>query len=206
MLFDHHSLVEAQQNPRGDWHALYTRPRHEKAAARVLENKGFDVFLPLYTTRHQWQDRIKLVTLPLFPSYVFLNGGLERWVPIVSTPGVCDFVRFGGEPAVIAASEIEAIRRLLDSTFCVEPHPFLRSGDWVRVKHGPLEGLEGILTRKKNVSRLVLSVEMLGRSAAVEVDAATVERIPARGAVHASEGFDRLASVPTTGLPSMLAA
>lgn len=204
MLFDHSRL--AQQKPRGEWHALYTRPRHEKAAALVLANKGFDVFLPLYTTRHQWQDRIKQVTLPLFPSYVFLKGGLERWVRIVSTPGVCDFVRFGDQPAVIAVSEIEAIRRFLNSTFRVEPHPFLRAGDWVRVKHGPLEGLEGILTRKKNVSRLVLSVEMLGKSAAVEVDAATVERIPARGAVHASEAFDRPAFVPTVGLPGVLAA
>jgi len=179
MFFDGNSPAKQSH----DWHALYTRPRHEKAAARLLENKGFHIFLPLYTTRHKWQDRIKQVVLPLFPSYVFVQGGFDRWVQIVSTPGVCDLVRVGDQPAVISLTEIEGIRRLLDSTFRVEPHPFLRSGTWVRVKHGPLEGLEGVLTRQKNISRLVLSVEMLGKSAAVEVDAADVECIPGRPAV-----------------------
>lgn len=192
MSFDSHSATKLSR-PR-DWHVLYTRPRHEKAAARVLENKGFDIFLPLYTTRHKWQDRIKQVVLPLFPSYVFVRGGFDRWVQIVSTPGVCDLVRVGDQPAVISLAEIEGIRRLLETSFRVEPHPFLKSGDWVRVKHGPLEGLEGILTRKKNISRLVLSVEMLGKSAAVEVDAANVERIPARGANPAVENRPAVAT------------
>lgn len=169
--------IENAQIARGPWHALYTRHRHEKAAARVLVNKGFEVFLPLYTTQHQWQDRVKQVSLPLFPSYLFLRGGLDRWPQIVTTPGVCEVVRCGGRPAVIPVVEIEGVKRLLASTLRVEPHPFLKSGDWVRVKWGPLAGLEGILIRRKQVSRLVLSIAMLGQSAAVEVDAAVVERV-----------------------------
>jgi transcription antitermination factor NusG len=88
-------------------------------------------------------------------------------------------VSYGNRPAAIPHSEIEGVRRIVESTLRVEPHPFLRSGDWVRVKYGPIAGVEGILLRKKNTARLVLSMQMLGKSAAVEVDATDVERIPA---------------------------
>lgn len=189
-----------QENARATchpWHALYTRHRHEKAAARVLVNKRFDVFLPLYTTEHRWQDRVKEVALPLFPSYLFLRGGLDRWPQIITTPGVCEVVRCGGQPAVIPVAEIEAIRRLLASSLRVEPHPFLKRGDWVRIKWGPLTGLEGILVRQKQVSRLVLSIEMLGKSAAVEVDVSAVERITARAAGFGPLLLDRRLSTPS---------
>jgi transcription antitermination factor NusG len=163
------------------WYALYTRNQHEKLAARILTNKGFDIFLPLYTAGHKWQDRVKQVSLPLFPGYLFIQGGLDRWLQIMTTPGVCSVVGYGGKPSEIPGSEIEGIQRMVESALRVEPHPFLKTGDWVRVKSGALVGLEGILIRKKNLTRLVLSVEMLGKSASVEVDIATVERIPVRG-------------------------
>ncbi len=109
-----------------------------------------------------------------------MREGLERWLPILTTPGVSSIVSWGARPAAIPVSDIEGLRRIVESTLCVEPHPFLRSGDWVRVKYGPIAGLEGILLRKKNTARLVLSLEMLGKSAAVEVDATDVERIPGK--------------------------
>ncbi len=161
-----------------NWYAVCTRHQHEKAAARMLEYREFEVFLPLYAARHRWQDRIKEVSLPLFPGYLFVRERLDRLLPILTTPGVCRIVSCGGRPAVIPFSEIEGVRRIVESNLRVEPHPFLKSGDWVRVKHGPLAGLEGILLRKKNMTRLVLSVEMLGESAAVEVDTTHVERMP----------------------------
>lgn len=162
------------------WYAVCTRHQHEKVAARILVDKAFEVFLPLYKARRKWQDRIKEITVPLFPGYLFVQGGFERWLQILSTAGVASIVSCAGRPAAISSSEIEAIRQIVESSLRVEPHPFLRSGDWVRVRYGPIAGVEGILLRKKNTARLVLSVEMLGKSAAVEVDASHVERIPAR--------------------------
>ncbi|MFZ0739705.1 MAG: UpxY family transcription antiterminator [Candidatus Acidiferrales bacterium] len=159
------------------WHAVYTRHQHEKTVAQILTNKGFEILLPLYQVSRRWQDRVKLLSLPLFPCYVFLKGGFERRLEVVSTPGIHAFVLSAGHPAAIPSVEIDAIRRGAESGGHVEPHPFLRNGERVRVKSGPLEGIQGILVRKKSLCRLVLSVEMLGKAASVEVEAAQVERL-----------------------------
>jgi transcription antitermination factor NusG len=161
----------------GNWYVLYTRHQHEKTVAQMLCNKGFEILLPLYSSVNRWKDRTKLITLPLFPCYVFLRGGLERRVDIMKTPGVNALVSSVGQPALVPAEEIEAIQRIVASGAGVEPHPFMKCGDRVKVKGGPLSGLEGILVRKKDLYRLVLSVEMLGKSASVEVDSFLVERL-----------------------------
>jgi transcription antitermination factor NusG len=162
------------------WYALYTRHQHEKVVAQVLAKKGFEVFLPLYQVVRHWKDRTKQLSVPLFPCYIFLRGGTDRRLDVVMTPGVHDFVGSGGRPVPISPPEIDAVRRVVERSMRIEPHPFLRCGDWVRVKCGSLQGIEGILVRKKNFSRLVLSVELLERSAAVEVDVGMVERISHR--------------------------
>ncbi len=159
------------------WYALYTRHQHEKMVHQVLTNKGFNTFLPLYATTHNWKDRTKALTLPLFPCYVFLKGGVERRLQILTTPGIYGVVSSAGQPAAIPDIEIEAIRRVVQSGVRVESHPYLKCGNWVRVKCGPLAGIEGILLRKKNISRLVLSVEILGTAAAIEVSAFQVEEV-----------------------------
>lgn len=159
------------------WHALYTRHQHEKIIAQSLSNKGIEVFLPLYNAVHQWKDRTKTLSLPLFPCYVFLRARNNRRLDILTTPGVHMFVTVAGQPALIDQSEIEAVRRVVECTLKAEPHPFLKYGDRVRVRSGPLAGIDGILLRKKGPSRLVLSVEMLEKSIAVEIDAFLVERI-----------------------------
>jgi len=166
------------------WYAIYTRHQHEKTVARILTSKGFETFLPLYSTVHNWKDRAKLVFLPLFPCYVFLKRGLERWLDIVTTPGIHALVSTAGRPAAIPETEIDGIRRAVESGASIEPHPLLKSGDWVRVKSGPLEGIEGMLIRRRSQFRLVLSVEMLHQSASVEVELSTVERI---ASVHTAE-------------------
>ena len=158
------------------WYAVYTRHQHEKTVARSLESRGHQVFLPLYGSMHRWQDRIKQLWLPLFPCYVFVRGGLDRRVQILSTPGACMIVGWGGRPAAIPQAEITAVRQVVESSLRAEPHPLLKCGDRVRVKFGALQGVEGFLVRKKNVFRLVISVEMLGGSAAVEVDGCNVEQ------------------------------
>jgi transcription antitermination factor NusG len=159
------------------WYALYTRHQHEKNVARALAGKGLEVFLPLYTSVHRWKDRDKRVSLPLFPTYVFLQSPIERWQPVLSTPGVHSVVGFAGRPAMIPRAEIEAVRKLVGSSMMAEPHPFLKCGDRVRLTAGPLGGLEGLLVRKRNSWKLVVSVEMLQRSVAVEIDASMVEPV-----------------------------
>jgi transcription antitermination factor NusG len=159
------------------WWAIYTRHQHEKVVADMLAAKGFEVFLPLYDSVRRWKDRQKLLSLPLFPCYVFICGGANRRFKVLSTPGVHMALTHGDRIAVIPDKEIDAIRRTVDGPFRMEPHPFLRCGDRVRVVGGSLQGLEGILTRKKNQFRLVLSVDMLAKSVAVEIDAADVESI-----------------------------
>lgn len=169
-----------EKERQGGWYALFTRHQHEKAVEALLSRKGFETFLPLYSALRSWRDRNKIISLPLYPNYVFLHGGLDRRLAILGTPGVIGLVEFAGRASPIPKAEIEVIRRVIDSRMNVDPHPFLKCGDWVRVKSGPLEGIEGILVRKKSVHRLVLSVDLLQKSVSVEVGTAVVERA-ARG-------------------------
>lgn len=168
------SRVSADIDP---WYAIYTRHQHEKNVARILSDKGHETFLPLYRVAHRWKDRTQLVQLPLFPCYVFFRGGLAQQQEALRVPGVFSIVASSGRPAKIPATEIEGVRKLVESSLQIEPHPFLQCGDRVIVTSGPLQGLEGILIRKKNAFRLVISVDMLGRSAAVEIDAVNLQRI-----------------------------
>ena len=165
-----------------EWNAIYTRHQHEKIVADNLTRSGLEVFLPTYNVIRQWTDRKKCLSLPLFPCYVFLRSPFEQRWTILATPGVHSFVMCAGRPAPIPDLEIEAVRKAVASSLRVEPHPFLRCGDWVRVKSGPLEGIEGILVRKKGSYRLILSLQQVGKSMAVEVDAFSVEPLPHRAA------------------------
>lgn len=166
------------------WYALYTRHHHEKSVAAALTAKGFVVFLPLYSASRQWKDRTKIVSLPLFSCYVFLQGGLQRHLDIVTTPGIHGLVCCAGVPAIIPPQEMESLRQVVERSINIEPHPFIQRGDRVRVRRGPLEGVEGILVRKKNFHRLVLSVDLLGKSAAIEVDVSIVERVRSPEKIH----------------------
>ena len=172
--------IEMELQPATDsrnWYALFTRHQHEKSVALALSNKSHEVYLPLYRSVRQWQDRAKQIWLPLFPCYVFIRDGMDRQLQIVTTPGVLYIVGWGGRPTVVPHAQIDAIGRIIESCLRVETHPYLQCGDRVRVKTGPLMGLEGILTRKKGVAQLIVSMEMLGRSVAVEIDVLNVERI-----------------------------
>jgi transcription antitermination factor NusG len=165
------------------WCAVYTRHQHEKSISEMLKSKGFETFLPLYESTRRWKDRRKILSLPLFPSYVFVRGAHERRLPVLTTPGVHMIISRGERVATVPEEEIEAIRRVVEGRMGVEPHPFLRCGERVRVVRGSLEGVEGVLTRKKNLYRLILSVEMLAQSVSVEIDALDVIPVVQRSAV-----------------------
>jgi transcription antitermination factor NusG len=171
------SNMTGTNRERSEWYAVYTRHQHEKTVCENLAANGVEVFLPLYIVVRQWKDRTKHLSLPLFPCYVFLRKGSERRMKVLSTPGVHFFVEVAGRPAGISESEIDSIRKAVESNLVVEPHPFLRYGDRVRVRSGALAGVEGILVRRKSSYRLVLSADLLEKSVSVEVDAFSVEPI-----------------------------
>jgi transcription termination/antitermination protein NusG len=175
------SLNSEKPNSKAEeWWAVYTRHQHEKTAVEHLSRKGLETFLPLYNAVRQWKDRKKHLSLPLFPCYAFVRCSPERGALVLGTPGVRSTISIAGRPVPIPESEINAVRRAVESSLGVEPHPFVRHGDWIRIKSGPLAGIEGILIRRKGSCRLILSAELLQKSIAVEVDARSVELLPRR--------------------------
>lgn len=157
------------------WCAAYTRHQHEKTVAGHLATKGIETFLPLYASSRRWSDRTKTVWLPLFPGYIFFRGAPDCRLGILETPGIHMILYNGAHPAHIPESEIIAVRKLIAGPHSIASHPFLKCGERVRIKRGALAGVEGILVRKKNQCRLVVSVEMLSQSVSVEVDVFDVE-------------------------------
>jgi len=170
-LLDRNTYAPSRASvPRLPWYGIRTKFNHERVAAVVLQSKGYEQYLPVYRHRQRWSDRIVETDRPLFPGYVFCRFDARKRLPIVSTPGVVSVVGFGNEPAPISESEIDAVRAVLRSGLVAEPCPFLREGQRIRVRRGSLEGLEGILLKKKSDWRIVVSVAMLQRSVAVEID------------------------------------
>jgi transcriptional antiterminator RfaH len=155
---------------RHQWYALRIRSRFEGVAARHLRSTGCEEYLPLYTSSRRWSDRIKKVELPLFPGYMFCKFDIHDRLPIVVAPGVMSIVGIGKTPAPISESEILSIRQISASGLHYEPWPFLKDGQCVSVERGPLAGLEGTVLEVKTNWRLILSLPLLQRSVAVEIN------------------------------------
>lgn len=152
------------------WFAIRVRSNCEKVAALHLRERGYERFSPCYRVEAQWSDRKKDVNRFLFPGYVFCRLDPNNRLPVLSAPGVVGLVGFGKTPAVIPDEEIERIQCLVDSGLLVKPWPFLEVGQRVLIERGPLTGMEGILVEEKAECRLVLSINLLRRSVAAEVD------------------------------------
>ena len=161
--------------PLEHWYAVSVRPRHEKVVTRYLEQQRFNYFLPVYRSVRRWKDRRKELDVALFPGYVFVNLDLRDRLGVLRTPGVVQFVTFQGQPAAVPDSEIRALESSLSAGLRPQPHPYLRQGKKVRVKSGPLVDTEGIMIRRKEGFRLVLSIDLIMRSVMLEVDEADVE-------------------------------
>ncbi|HXM63361.1 MAG TPA: UpxY family transcription antiterminator [Terriglobales bacterium] len=157
------------------WYAAHVCSRHEKQVARQLEERRVSCFLPVYRSVRRWKDRRKELDLVLFPGYVFVHLDLKDRLRVLQVPSVVRFVSFNGHPAPLPDSEIEALNSGLAGGVRAEPHPYLKVGRRVRVKYGPLAGAQGILVRRKDKFRVVLSIDLIMRSVAVEVDEADVE-------------------------------
>jgi|SRR5271156_1803448 len=174
------------------WYAAYTKHQHEKKAAEYFSRNDFEVYLPLYKSAHRWKDRTQMVSLPLFPCYVFLKTNLVRRLDILRTPGVFGLAGNAAGPVAIPEGDLEMVRKITESPR-IEPHPYLACGDRVRVRLGPLSGAEGILTKVKNRYRVVISVELLQKAVAVEVDLSALERLSAGPHITISSNAWRIA-------------
>jgi transcription antitermination factor NusG len=153
-----------------EWYALCVRPRYEKLAAMMLTNKGYETLLPLYKCKRRRPDRYKEIQLPLFPGYLFCQFDPNARLPILTTPGVLHVVGSGRVPIPINEMEMQGVRHLAASALAAEPWPYLELGQKVYIHDGPLEGTVGILLALKNSHRLILSITLLRRAVAVEID------------------------------------
>ena len=156
------------------WFAVQVRARRELGISEQLRSLGYEWFLPLYSCKKRWSDRIKTVQLPLFPGYIFCRFDPLNRLPILKIPGVIQVVGFNRQPVPVDQDEIRAIQVLVASGLPHKPWPYLKVGDRVRIEAGPLRGLEGLLTEFQGNRQLVLSVTLLQRSVAVKIDSTSV--------------------------------
>ena len=170
------------------WFALRVKPNYEKPVSVALRVKGFDEFLPLFRSRRQWSDRVKVMDLPLFPGYLFCRLNLEERMPLITTPGFLYIVGVGKNPEPVAESEILAIQSVLRSGVPVTPWPSLVVGQKVQVKQGPLRGLVGVVAKIANQHRMYVSVTLLKRSISVEVAPEWIQPVEEVAVVPQTEG------------------
>jgi transcription antitermination factor NusG len=152
------------------WYAAYTCANHEGRVATHLALRSVDCFLPRSQSTRRWKDRRVQLTLPLFPGYVFVHIALRDRLHVLQIPGVVRLVGFSGTPAALHDEQIEALKRTLTNGRFAEPYPYLTAGRHVEVGSGPFRGLKGILLRRKGKFRFVVSIELIQRSVAIDMD------------------------------------
>lgn len=162
--------IEAQ------WHALYTRGRHEKIVQCELKKRGIETFLPIRKLKRQWSDRIKVVEEVLFQSYVFVQIPLKDRLTALNVYGAVSFVCFRTNvPAVIPTRDIAVLRRFEQEDLLMDPFPYLKEGHRVYIRSGAFKGVQGFVVKKNHQYRLVISLDILMQSVSVEIDAAAIE-------------------------------
>ena len=174
---DNSGVLTASADTLPRWFAVYTTPRHEKHVSEILAERQIETFLPLYRANRQWKKSSPVVLdLPLFPTYVFVRIARQARGVVLGTPGVLSIVGSSKESWALPNFEIDALRSgLLERK--IEPHPYLVVGERVRIMAGVMAGVEGVLVRKKSDLRVVLSLDTIMRSVAVEVNANDIEPV-----------------------------
>lgn len=168
-------LLDVDATPQ--WYAVCTRSNHERRVAVQFAERGVENFLPQYESVRRWKDRKVHLKMPLFPGYVFVHLALHHRLTVLQVPGVARLVGFAGRPSPVPEEEFAKIRGFLKQGLRAEPHPYLKAGRRVRVRSGPLEGMEGIVLRRKNGCRLVISLELIQRAMSVDVNSTDVEAV-----------------------------
>lgn len=162
------------RNSEHPWYVLRVKTNREKSIASLLRQKGYIDFLPLYTESRRWSDRLKETQIPLFPGYVFCRFDAQQRLPILTTPGVIHAVGTNGVPEAVSDVEIAALQLAVTSGRLLQPWPFLKIGQRVMIQHGPLRHVEGILAEIKGDRKLIISISLLQRSVAVQMERADV--------------------------------
>jgi transcription antitermination factor NusG len=157
-----------------NWFALQVRTRWESSTSVLLEGKGYQTFLPTFKLRKSWSGKIREVNAPLFPGYVFCQFDAQKRLPVLVTPGVLAVVGRGRTPIAVDEAEIAAIQNVVLAGIEAEPWPYLELGQKVRIESDPLRGMEGILANFKGRHRIVVSVTLLRRSVALDIDRSCV--------------------------------
>jgi transcriptional antiterminator RfaH len=186
----------SMRNQQWPWYAILTKTGRERNAMLLLENSGFECYLPVSKSSRRWSDRTKKIDVPLFPGYLFCRMNPNDRLPVLITPGVVLIVGRGKTPIPIEEHEITAIQRVSTSGLSTMSWPYLQVGQMARIEEGPLQGMTGIVVRIKSGLKLVLSVQLLQRSIAVEIDRSWIRGThPARTAEHhtATQAFDAAA-------------
>jgi len=180
---------------RDPWYALHVQTRYEKTVASGLRSRGYLGFLPVYTSVRRWSDRLQKIELPLFPGYVFSRIDINHRLPVLTIPGVIDIVGVGKVPHPVEDQEIEALQTVVGSGLLLEPWPFLKAGQRVKIQDGPLRDVEGTLSEIGERGKLIVSITLLQRSVAVTIDRSLIRpidsdqnQIPRQGPGRAS-GF-----------------
>lgn len=176
------------------WYALEVTPRKEHLVVAAVSDKGYECFLPVYDVRKVWSDRIKVTTVPLFSGYVFSRFDAQFRLPILLTPGVREVVGVAKIPVPITESELDAIRVAIRNGISLEPCDHLEEGSAVQVTKGPLAGVEGVLLRQRGQDRLILSVSLIQRSVALEIDRSCVEPLGKNHPYHQAATADNRAA------------
>lgn len=161
------------------WYAIYTRANHERSVSLQLEQRGVEHYLPQYESVRQWKDRKIRLQLPLFPGYVFGRFSLHDRLGVLQVPGVANLVTCAGRPIPVPEEEFRRVREVLSRGLRAEPHRYLTVGQRVRVTAGPLEGLSGIIVRRKNSTRFVVSLDLIQRSIAVDIAGSELQVVAA---------------------------
>lgn len=182
MLLDPVALSESEHGSEASpsllpWFAMQARLRYENLVAAYLRAKNYECFLPTYWCRRRWSDRVKDLEVPLFPGYLFCRFNAQDRLPILKTPGLISILGIGHSPVPVDETEINAVRTLVSSGLLHHPWPYASIGQRVRIEYGALTGLEGILQSFKGRHRIVVSVTLLQRSVAAEIDIAWVAPI-----------------------------
>jgi transcription antitermination factor NusG len=159
------------------WFAIQVRPKYEFLTSTILRSKGYEEFVPSYVSIRRWSDRSKKLNVPLFTGYVFCRFNEHACAQVITTPGVIRIVGTGSRIMAIEDAEIEAIRTAVNSGKPVEPCAYLAVGDRVCVTEGAMAGIQGILVRYSNRHQLILSVELIHGSMAIEIDARSAVKI-----------------------------
>ncbi len=154
-----------------EWYAVRVKSKGEVRASSELSARGLEPFLPTWQVRRRWSDRVKALDIPVFPGYLFCRFGPGEHFKVLDAPAVVQILGFGAAPTPVSEAEIEAVQTIVSSRLKITPWPYLRSGQRIRIKQGPLSGLDGIVAKAEDgKSRVVISVTLLQRSVAAEIE------------------------------------